>query len=93
MTRLRRPLALEGHREAGTIELRVEPIGDDVRFVIESWARSSGAAVHALYDKVGVAKDLQSEMWVTACERFAVLAGGTPVGPVTVAEERRTEAS
>jgi hypothetical protein len=84
---------LEGHMEAGAVELRVEPDGADLRFVIESWARGAGLAVHVLYDKLGIAKGLQSEMWVGACERFATLTAGEPTGPVEVREERSVDPS
>ena len=45
----------------------------------------------ALYDHLPVAKDLQSEMWVGACERFAEMVGGTSAGPVEVETERAAD--
>jgi hypothetical protein len=56
-------------------------------FEIESWARSGDRAFDVMYDKIGVAKAMQSEMWVSACEAVARLSGGRPTGPVAVTEE------
>jgi hypothetical protein len=82
---------LDGHMEAGLIEFAVAGGDDELQFTIESWNRSAGRAMDALYDHLPVAKDLQSEMWVQACERFAELVGGTPSGPVEVETERAPE--
>jgi len=79
---------LGGHMEAGLIEFRVEQDGDETALVIESWARSGDAAMDALYDRLHVAKAIQSEMWVVAGEQFVELSGGTPAGPVEITEER-----
>ena len=41
-----------------------------------------------MYDKLGIAKALQGEMWSIACDRFAQLVQGEPVGPLNVVTER-----
>ncbi len=80
---------LDGHMEAGVIEFGfVEDGPGHVGLTIESWARSRDRALDLLYDKLGFARAIQSQMWVIACERFAELVGGTPDGPVDVTTER-----
>src|SRR4029079_8580034 len=73
---------LEGHMESGVIEMRAddEPERHGVRFTIESWARSHDRFLDLMYDKLGIARALQSEMWAIACDRFAALAGGGHTG-------------
>jgi hypothetical protein len=83
---------LEGHMESGVIEMRTEsrPAGGatSVVFTIESWARSHDRFLDVMYDKLGIAQALQSEMWATACDRFADLVGGVVAGPLDVVTER-----
>lgn len=80
---------LTGHMEAGFIDFSVVPIGDGaLELTIESWSRSGDAAMDVLYDRIGIAKQLQAEMWVEACEAFATAAGGSAAGPVGVITER-----
>jgi hypothetical protein len=87
--RFLRLATLNGHMEAGVIEFRFsERAPGRLGLTIESWARSSDRILDALYDKLGLARMLQSEMWVLACERFAELVGGRPAGPVEVTTER-----
>ena len=73
---------LDGHMEAGVIDIHATADGDLIRFEIASWARSGDRALHLLYDLVGVAKAVQTEMWVSACERAVECAGGAAGGPV-----------
>jgi hypothetical protein len=79
---------LHGHLEAGQIEFRTEDAGEEVRFVIESWARPGDRLSHLLYDRVLVAKEVQLVMWTHACLRAARLAGGCPRGGLTVRTRR-----
>lgn len=80
---------LEGHLEAGVIEFRTEDRPDgSLGFAIESWARSGDHALRFLYDILGIAQALQSEMWVELCEAIAPLVDGTQRGPVEVLTER-----
>ena len=48
-----RLVTLDGHLEAGQIRFCAEPRDGLIEFEIESWARSSGRAVHLLYDRCG----------------------------------------
>jgi Domain of unknown function (DUF1990) len=80
---------LEDHMEAGIIEMRAHRHDTGgVRFEIESWARSGDHAANVVYDKLGVGRALQSEMWVSACEAAASLTGGRQHGPVALLDER-----
>ncbi|MCE3553086.1 DUF1990 domain-containing protein [Pseudonocardia sp. RS11V-5] len=79
---------LHGHLEAGQIEFRTEEVGEDVRFVIESWARPGDRLSHLLYDQLLVAKEVQLVMWTHVCLRAAKLSGGRPCGGLTVRTRR-----
>ncbi len=88
---------LEGHMESGVIEMGTAADASDgdythVAFTIESWARSHDRFLDVMYDKLGIAKALQSEMWSIACDRFAQLLQGEQVGPLVVTTERATSA-
>ena len=41
-----------------------------------------------MYDKLGLARALQSEMWSIALDRFTALTGGTQDGPLRILTER-----
>ena len=56
----------------------------DVEFTIESWPRSGDRFLDVMYDKLGIAKALQGEMWSIACDRFAELVQGRQIGPLDV---------
>jgi hypothetical protein len=84
---------LEGHMESGVIEMRTADDGvgaqhDEVAFTIESWARSHDRFLDVMYDKLGIAKALQGEMWSLACDRFVQLVQGEQAGPLDVITER-----
>lgn len=80
---------LAGHMEAGFIDFSIVSVGEGaLELTIESWARSGDAVMDLLYDHVGIAKSLQTEMWVEACEAFATAVGGSAAGPVEVITER-----
>ena len=80
---------LAGHLEAGQIEfaarwLTDDPEGDVLEFGITTWARAGDRLADLLYNHVGVAKEIQFQLWVHACVRAAALAGGTAPGGVDV---------
>jgi hypothetical protein len=88
---------LEGHMESGVIEMRtsadeIDTEDANVSLTIESWARSHDRFLDLVYDKLGIAKALQGEMWGIACDRFAELVRGQPLGPVDVLTERASRA-
>lgn len=65
---------MEGHLEAGSIQFRVRPEGEGrLVFEIESVARSRDAIVDFLYDKIPIARAIQTSMWQHFCETFADL--------------------
>lgn len=86
---------LHGHLEAGEIEFRAvrDPDGGDLLFTIESWARSGERLAAVLYEKVGIAKEMQLHMWAHFCARVAELSGGRMVGEVEVQTERASGSS
>lgn len=68
---------LRGHLEAGEIEFRASDDADDLLFEIESWGRSSTLIVDVFYDRLKVARELQTDMWVFFLERVAQISGGS----------------
>lgn len=79
---------LDGHLEAGLIEFRVSPDGDDLRFSIESWARAGDRLSHLLYNRLRLAKEVQLNMWTHFCVQTSALAGGRLRGGVTIRTRR-----
>ena len=81
---------LEGHMESGVIDMRTSrrPTATGVAFEIESWARSHDRFLDVMYDKLGIAKALQGEMWSIACDRFVELVHGEHDGRLHVVTER-----
>jgi hypothetical protein len=79
---------LRGHLEAGQIEFGCRADGDGLVFEIESWARSGDRLSHLLYDGLGLAKEIQLNLWVETCLRLAQDTGGRARGGVDV-ETRR----
>jgi hypothetical protein len=81
--------SLEGHMESGVIDMRADDLdAGRVEFTIESWSRSHDTILHLMYDTLGIARALQSEMWSTALERFVAMAGGTQEGLLSIVTER-----
>lgn len=79
---------LSGHIEAGQIEFRASAVGErGLRFEIESWARSSAALLHVLYDVLPIAREVQLVMWSRMCRNTAGLTGRTTTG-VRVSTQR-----
>ena len=73
----------QGHMEAGWIEFSASPEPDGtVIFMIESYARSGDPVFDTLYHRVGIAKYMQSEMWVQVLEAVLDASGGTRVGRI-----------
>ncbi|MEU9018382.1 DUF1990 family protein [Actinomadura sp. NPDC048394] len=80
---------LSGHVEAGEIEFRARDAEDGgLWFTIESWTRSGDRLADVLYDRVGMAKEMQLHMWTHFCRRVAEMAGGRTAGDVEVLTER-----
>ncbi|WP_165978593.1 DUF1990 family protein [Actinomadura darangshiensis] len=79
---------LHGHMEAGEIEFRARDVPDGLVFTIESWARSADRLAYVLYERLGIAKEMQLHMWAHFCTRAAEMSGGRIVGDVEVSTER-----
>jgi hypothetical protein len=79
---------LRGHLEAGQIEFRCQADGEELLFEIESWARSGDRLSNLLYTRLGLAKEIQLNLWVETCLRLARDVGGRPRGGVRI-ETRR----
>jgi len=65
-----------GHLEAGWIEFRSTDSDVGIRFTIESYARSGDPVIDVLYHRLGIAKYVQSEMWVQVLEGLQSASGG-----------------
>lgn len=83
-TTMLRFATLDGHLEAGAIEFRARDQDGRVLFEIESWACPSSRAVHLLYTKLRLAKEIQLNMWVRFCCSAAKIAGGRLVDGVRI---------
>jgi uncharacterized protein (UPF0548 family) len=79
---------LRGHLEAGEIEFRAREAQEGLVFTIESWARSGDRLAEFLYERLGIAKEMQLHMWAHFCARVAELSGGRMTGDVEVQTER-----
>lgn len=68
---------LRGHLEAGQIEFRARRDEEGaLRFEIESRARPGDRMSHLLYNYLGVAKEIQLNLWVETCLQMAARSGG-----------------
>jgi Domain of unknown function (DUF1990) len=81
---------LAGHLEAGQIEFSAADEGDDLRFRIESWARSGDWLSNLLYEHLRMAKEVQLHMWSSFLEQVAEVAGGRLTGGIVI-ETRRVD--
>ena len=79
---------LHGHMESGEIEFRARDHDGEVLFEIESWVRSSSATFDFLYDRLGIAQELQLDMWAFFLERVAQISGGTATNGIDVHTQR-----
>lgn len=68
---------LVGHLESGQIEFRAAREGDGaLRLEIESWARPGDVVSHLLYNRIGLAREIQLNLWVETLLRLATRCGG-----------------
>ncbi len=79
---------LQGHMEAGEIEFRARDDDGDLIFEIESWARSGDPVFDFLYDRLGIARELQTDMWAFFLERVAQIGGGSAANGIEVLTQR-----
>lgn len=80
-------VTLAGHLEAGQIEFRADD-RDDLRFEIESWARSGDRLSRIMYDGFRMAKEVQLHMWTSSLEQVVRLSGGKRKGRIEIATRR-----
>ena len=67
---------LDGHLEAGQIEWHADGEDGELRFGIESWARSGDRLSDLMHNHLRMAKEVQLHMWTSVIERVARLVGG-----------------
>lgn len=80
----------KGHLEAGEIHFKTHaPHRGELQFEIHSWSRSKDEWVDLAYDKIGVAQDAQTAMWVFFCKEVVKASGGEQQGDVDIFTERR----
>ncbi|MBN9102829.1 MULTISPECIES: DUF1990 family protein [unclassified Pseudonocardia] len=79
---------LDGHLEAGQIEFRAYDEGGALVVEIESHARPGDALSHVLYNLVGVAKEVQLNLWVETLLQLARRSGGSVSGAVRITTRR-----
>lgn len=88
---------LEGHLEAGNITFRVCSVGgEQLRFEIESLARSKDSLVNLLYDKIPILRFAQTTMWESYCKAVGGVAAENRVGKdfdVKILTERKDDES
>ena len=83
---------LRGHMEAGEIDFRARDDKDgELVFEIESWARSGDRVFDFLYDRLGIARELQLDMWAFFLERVAQISGGSAANGIEVYTGRCTD--
>jgi uncharacterized protein DUF1990 len=81
---------LDGHLEAGQIAFSACADGDDLRFRVESWARSGDRLSNLLHNHLRMAKEVQLHMWSSFIEQVAEVAGGRLTGGIVI-ETRRLD--
>ena len=67
---------LDGHLEAGQIEWHAGEEDGELRFGIESWARSGDRLSDLMHNHLRMAKEVQLHMWTSVIERVARHVGG-----------------
>jgi hypothetical protein len=79
---------LDGHLEAGQIEWHADEQDGELRFGIESWARSGDRLSDLMHNRLRMAKEVQLHMWTSVLERVADLSGGRLDGGLTIRTRR-----
>ena len=81
---------LDGHLEAGQIEWRADDDDGELRFGIESWARSGDRLSDLMHNHLRMAKEVQLHMWTSVIERVARLVDGRLTAGIEI-DTRRIE--
>lgn len=86
-------ITLEGHPEAGRIHFEAHYLDErpgELRFEIQSRARSRDGLVAFAFDTIGGGLLVQEATWVEFCQRVAAASGGQALGAVVVETVRHT---
>lgn len=86
-------ITLEGHPEAGRIRFEAHYLDErpgELRFEIQSRARSRDGLVAFAFDTIGGGLLVQEATWVEFCQRVAAASGGQALGAVVVETVRHT---
>ena len=86
-------ITLEGHPEAGRIHFEAHYLDErpgELRFEIQSRARSRDGLVAFAFDTIGGGLLVQEATWVEFCQRVAAASGGQALGDVVVETVRHT---
>ena len=75
---------LAGHLEAGQIEFAARATADGLVFGVTTWARAGDLLADLMYNRLGVAREIQFQLWVHCCVAAAALAEGTAPDGVDV---------
>jgi hypothetical protein len=75
---------LRGHLEVGQVQFHARPEAQLLVFEIELWARTIDRLVHLLYARLGLAKEVQLNMWVRVCQAVVRASGGRLVDGVHI---------
>jgi hypothetical protein len=81
---------LDGHLEAGQIEWHAADVDGELRFGIESWARSGDRLSDLMHNRLRMAKEVQLHMWTSVIERVARHVDGRLTGGIDI-DTRRVE--
>ena len=81
---------LDGHLEAGQIEWHAADEDGELRFGIESWARSGDRFSDLMHNQLRMAKEVQLHMWTSVIERVAQFVDGQLVAGIEI-DTRRVE--
>ncbi|MCD2192347.1 DUF1990 domain-containing protein [Actinomycetospora endophytica] len=68
---------LAGHLEAGQIEFAATTSPDGLIFTVTTWARAGDRCADLMYNRLGVAREIQFQLWVHCCVAAADVAGGS----------------
>lgn len=68
---------LAGHLEAGQIEFAARRCPDGLVFTVSTWARAGDLLADVMYNRLGVAREIQFQLWVHCCVAAARLSEGT----------------
>lgn len=75
---------LSGHLEAGQIEFAATECPEGLVFTVTTWARAGDLLADLMYNRFGVAREIQFQLWVHCCVAAAGLAGGSAPDGVEV---------